>query len=63
VTYERHGISPDTLAILQSRGHTFRDTNAQGVAEVIMYNEKDDILEGGVDRRAPDGGAGLVIKK
>jgi gamma-glutamyltranspeptidase/glutathione hydrolase len=63
VTYERHGISPDTLAILQSRGHTFRDTNAQGVAEVIMYNEKDDVLEGGVDRRAPDGGAGLVIKK
>jgi hypothetical protein len=32
------------------------------VAEVIVYNAKDDVLEGGVDRRAPDGGAGLVVK-
>ena len=38
-------------------------TNAQGVAEVIIYNQKEDLLEGGVDRRAPDGGAGLVSKK
>jgi gamma-glutamyltranspeptidase/glutathione hydrolase len=63
ITYERNGISPDTLAILESRGHAFRDTNAQGVAEVIIYNQKEDLLEGGVDRRAPDGGAGLVIKR
>ena len=63
ITYERNGISPDTLSILESRGHAFRETNAQGVAEVIMYNQKEDLLEGGVDRRAPDGGAGLVIKK
>jgi gamma-glutamyltranspeptidase/glutathione hydrolase len=63
ITYERNGISPDTLAILQSRGHTFRETSAQGVAEVIVYDQKEDMLEGGVDRRAPDGGAGVVIKK
>jgi gamma-glutamyltranspeptidase / glutathione hydrolase len=63
VTYERFGISPDTMSILESRGHTFRETNAQGVAEVIIYNQKDDVLEGGVDRRAPDGGAGLVVRK
>ena len=63
VSYEKNGISPDTLSILESRGHSFRETNAQGVAEVIMYNQKEDLLEGGVDRRAPDGGAGLVIKK
>ena len=63
ITYERNGISPDTLSILESRGHSFRETTAQGVAEVIMYNQKEDLLEGGVDRRAPDGGAGLVIKK
>jgi gamma-glutamyltranspeptidase/glutathione hydrolase len=62
INYERNGISPDTLAILQSRGHQFRDVGGQGVAEVIVYNEKEDMLEGGVDRRAPDGGAGLVIK-
>jgi hypothetical protein len=29
----------------------------QGVAEVIVFNQKDNMLEGGVDRRAPDGGA------
>ena len=63
ITYERHGMSADTLSILESRGHTFRETNSQGVAEVIIYNQKEDVLEGGVDRRAPDGGAGLVIKK
>jgi gamma-glutamyltranspeptidase/glutathione hydrolase len=63
ITYERNGISADTLSILESRGHSFRETNAQGVAEVIIYNAKEDLLEGGVDRRAPDGGAGLVIKK
>jgi gamma-glutamyltranspeptidase/glutathione hydrolase len=63
ITYERNGISPDTLSILESRGHSFRDTSAQGVAEVIIYNQKDDVLEGGVDRRAPDGGAGLVVRK
>jgi gamma-glutamyltranspeptidase / glutathione hydrolase len=63
ITYERHGISTDTLSVLESRGHTFRETNAQGVAEVIIYNQQEDVLEGGVDRRAPDGGAGLVIKK
>jgi gamma-glutamyltranspeptidase/glutathione hydrolase len=63
ISYERNGISPDTLSILTSRGHEFRENSAQGVAEVIVYNAKDDVLEGGVDRRAPDGGAGLVIKK
>ena len=63
ITYERNGISTDTLSILEARGHALRETNAQGVAEVIMYNEKEDLLEGGVDRRAPDGGAGLLLKK
>lgn len=63
INYEKFGLSPDTLAILSSRGHEFREVNAQGVAEVIIYNGKDDVLEGGVDRRAPDGGAGLVIRK
>ncbi len=63
ITYERNGISTDTVSLLESRGHTLRETSAQGVAEVIIYNQKEDLLEGGVDRRAPDGGAGLVIKR
>jgi gamma-glutamyltranspeptidase/glutathione hydrolase len=63
INYEKYGLSPDTLAILTSRGHQSREVNAQGVAEVIIYNAKDGVLEGGVDRRAPDGGAGLVVRK
>jgi gamma-glutamyltranspeptidase/glutathione hydrolase len=62
ISYEKFGVSPDTLSILESRGHAVRENERQGVAEVIVYNAKDDVLEGGVDRRAPDGGAGLVIK-
>ncbi|MGH9349748.1 MAG: gamma-glutamyltransferase [Vicinamibacterales bacterium] len=63
IAYERHGISPDTLSMLEGRGHALRENERQGVAEVIVYNAREDVLEGGVDRRAPDGGAGLVIKK
>jgi gamma-glutamyltranspeptidase / glutathione hydrolase len=63
IAYEKYGFSPDTIALLESRGHNLRETSGQGVAEVIVYDQKEDTLEGGVDRRAPDGGAGLVIKK
>jgi gamma-glutamyltranspeptidase/glutathione hydrolase len=63
ISYEKYGISPDTLSILQTRGHALRENERQGVAEVIVYNAADDVLEGGVDRRAADGGAGLMIKK
>ena len=38
-------------------GHTLQQGGNQGVAEVIVYNRKDDMLEGGLDRRAADGGA------
>jgi gamma-glutamyltranspeptidase/glutathione hydrolase len=62
ITYERHGISPDTLALLLARGHQMTPTERQGVAEVIVYNAAEDVLEGGIDRRAPDGGAGLVTR-
>jgi gamma-glutamyltranspeptidase/glutathione hydrolase len=63
ISYEKYGMSPDTLSILQTRGHALRENERQGVAEVIVYNAADDVLEGGVDRRAADGGAGLMIKK
>jgi gamma-glutamyltranspeptidase/glutathione hydrolase len=63
INYEKWGLSPDTLAILTSRGHALREVGGQGVAEVIIYNATDGLLEGGVDRRAPDGGAGLVVRK
>ncbi len=41
-------------------GHTlFQSGSHQGVAEVIVYDAAADVLEGGVDRRVPDGGAAV----
>jgi gamma-glutamyltranspeptidase/glutathione hydrolase len=57
IDYEKYGLSPDTVAELQRRGHTLRVGNGQGVAQVIVYNAKEHVLEGGTDRRAADGGA------
>jgi gamma-glutamyltranspeptidase/glutathione hydrolase len=57
VRYERIGFSPDTLALLRAKGHDMRETGAQGVAEGIVYDAKEDMLEGASDRRAPDGAA------
>lgn len=47
------------MAALRAEGHEVLQGGSQGVAEVILYNAADDILEGGVDRREPDGGAAL----
>jgi gamma-glutamyltranspeptidase/glutathione hydrolase len=57
ISYEEHGFSPDTIAILKKMGHTVQQGGGQGVAQVIVVNQQDDWLEGGLDRRAPDGGA------
>jgi len=57
VSYERLGLSPDTVALLEARGHTLRSGSVQGVANAIVYNPAEDLLEGGVDRRVADGGA------
>jgi gamma-glutamyltranspeptidase/glutathione hydrolase len=57
ITYERNAFSPDTLAILKGMGHTMEPTNGIGTAEVIIFNEKENVLEGGLDRRSADGGA------
>jgi gamma-glutamyltranspeptidase/glutathione hydrolase len=51
------GFSPDTVALLKARGHDVVVEGSQGVAEGIVYNVKEDLLEGGSDRRAPDGAA------
>ena len=51
-----YGLSPDTTAELERRGHTLRVGGGQGVAQVIVFNAKEDMLEGGTDRRASDGG-------
>jgi gamma-glutamyltranspeptidase/glutathione hydrolase len=57
INYERLGFSPDTLNILKWLGHDLREIGGQGVAQVIVVNGEDGMLEGGLDLRAPDGGA------
>jgi gamma-glutamyltranspeptidase/glutathione hydrolase len=63
IQYERNGFSPDTLALLRQRGHVLAEVGRQGSAQVIIYNQNEDVLEGGGDRRTPDGGAGLLIAR
>ncbi len=55
--YERWGLSPDTVKLLEAMGHTMRAVGGQGVAEVIVVDPRDGTLQGGCDRRAPDGAA------
>jgi gamma-glutamyltranspeptidase/glutathione hydrolase len=62
IVYERNGLSADTLTLLTRRGHELATSERQGAAEVIVYNHDEDVLEGGVDRRVPDGAAGLVSR-
>ncbi|HYU79298.1 MAG TPA: gamma-glutamyltransferase [Vicinamibacterales bacterium] len=62
ITYEELAISPDTVELLKKMGHTVQVAReggaraSQGVAEVIVYDAKSDMLEGGVDRRQANGG-------
>jgi gamma-glutamyltranspeptidase/glutathione hydrolase len=57
INYERYGFSPDTMRLLESRGHTLREVIDQGAAEAILYNVEENLLEAGLDGRRPDGGA------
>lgn len=57
ISYERHGFSPDTLALLRKMGHELREGGNQGADQLIVVNQEDGWLEGGVDRRSPDAGA------
>ena len=58
ISYEEFGLSADTIAALKAMGHALEQNQNQGVAQVIVYNAADDMLEGGLDRRAADGGVG-----
>jgi gamma-glutamyltranspeptidase/glutathione hydrolase len=57
IRYERFGLSADTVEALARRGHNLAEIGGQGVAEAIRINEREGLLEGGCDRRAPDGAA------
>ena len=55
IGYEKNAFSPDTLALLTAKGHTLRERTRQGVAEIIVLDAATNVLEGGHDRRQPDG--------
>ena len=57
LSVERYGFSADTIALLKAMGHTVQEGGNQGAAQIIVFNQKDNMLEGGVDRRPSDGGA------
>jgi len=57
LSVERYGFSADTLNQLKAMGHNVVEGGSQGVAEVIVFNQKENMLEGGVDKRQADGGA------
>jgi gamma-glutamyltranspeptidase/glutathione hydrolase len=57
INYEKFGFSPDTIRELSRRGHILKEGDTQGVAQIIIYDAKEDILEGGSDRRVADGAA------
>jgi len=57
IQYELRAFSPDTLEILAALGHELQGEERQGVAQVIVVNGEDGMLEGGVDRRVLDGSA------
>ena len=57
ILHEKWGLSPDTRALLAARGHTLSDAwppdSPTGV-QAIVYDAKEDVLEGAADRRSPD---------
>jgi gamma-glutamyltranspeptidase/glutathione hydrolase len=57
IRYERFGLSADVVRALALKGHVLEEIRSQGVAELIRLDPEGDLLEGGCDRRAPDGGA------
>ncbi len=59
LTFERNGLSADTLALLQARGHTVKERVSyeggyQGDAETILIDPATKLRHGAADPRKPD---------
>ena len=52
IVHERRGFSPDTLALLEERGHRLTERVRQGAVQAIGYDAETDVLSGAPDRRA-----------
>ena len=55
---EKQGFSPDSMSLLRGMGHTVSERVRQGRAYVVVVNDRNQLLEAGIDRRLPDAGAG-----
>ncbi len=55
--YERRGLSPDTVALLEARGHVLAPRTGQGAAHAILVDFEADVLEGAADPRRADAAA------
>ena len=53
ITFERQGLSPDTIDLLESRGHRLVSRARIGAVQAILYDAGTDTLEGAPDRRSP----------
>ena len=53
IVVERQGLSPDTVALLEARGHALVERARQGVVQAILVEPSTGVLEGAADRRAP----------
>lgn len=59
ITYERNGMSADTIATLAAKGHTLQERvsyegSYQGDAETIWIDPKTNVRQGASDPRKPD---------
>ena len=57
--YERWGLSPDTVTLLEGRGHDMVETRVQGAVSAIYYDAEADVLEGAEDRRRTSAAVGF----
>jgi gamma-glutamyltranspeptidase/glutathione hydrolase len=57
ISMEDSGFSPDTIQLLNSRGHETRVRGEQGTAMGVYHDREAGLFLGGSDSRAGDGGA------
>jgi gamma-glutamyltranspeptidase/glutathione hydrolase len=58
INFETRGLSPDTVALLRGKGHKLHEGWPwPSIPQGIVVSAEDGVLEGGSDRRDPDGGA------
>ena len=57
IQHEQYALSYDVKKRLQRMGHSLYPIGIQGAAQVIVFNQQEDVLEAGNDRRRTGGAA------